>query len=53
VAVAKVDLERREIDFRLVDREAQGQSKSTKPTKGTKKGQKKARQATSKRARRR
>lgn len=37
VAVARVDLERRELDFRVVDRRKSKAVKSTKDTKGTKK----------------
>jgi ribonuclease R len=36
VAVARVDLERRELDFRVVEREKKRTTISTKPTKGTK-----------------
>jgi ribonuclease R len=38
VAVAKVDLERREIDFRVIEKEKGRAAPSTKATKGTKKG---------------
>jgi ribonuclease R len=37
VAVARVDLERREIDFRIVEKEKGRPAVSTKATKGTKK----------------
>jgi ribonuclease R len=40
VAVARVDLERREIDFRVVERGKQRPAPSTKDTKGTKKTKK-------------
>ena len=38
VAVARVDLERRELDFRVVERKKSRTAPSTKDTKGTKKG---------------
>ena len=45
VAVARVDLERRELDFRVVERKKGKAPISTKPTKSTKKGKKEQRRA--------
>ncbi len=48
VAVARVDLERREIDFRIVEKEKGRPAVSTKATKGTKKDRKEKGKATGK-----
>jgi ribonuclease R len=53
VAVARVDLERREIDFRVVEKEKRRTTVSTKATKGTKKDRKEEKKSTGKKRGRR